>query len=184
MLEFFRCCPVRSKFLNWSFDRLGTNRQSFSGACGLLSFLHPLCERISDAPTYFTHRHHVAHNPPAPPSARGWTTGSAINLSRWVQGLIPPPACTIIFSLPCTHKPNRDRDSSGSRLPVRGGVGAQLRRPHSSTRVGIELSPPCNAPRIRVAHLTLLLVDESAPVRRPYTLEGERCRVRSRERHF
>ena len=32
--------------------------------------------------------------------------------------------------------------SSGStrmeaRLPVRGGVGAQLRRPHSSTRVGI-----------------------------------------------
>ena len=27
--------------------------------------------------------------------------------------------------------------STYARLPVRGGVGAQLRRPHSSTRVGI-----------------------------------------------
>ena len=73
MLAFFRCCSVRSKFLNWSFDRLGTNRQSFSR--GLVACF-PSC--IPCASVFLTHlltlptaTTLLTTPPPPPPPAAG-----------------------------------------------------------------------------------------------------------------
>ena len=51
--------------------------------------------------------------------------GRKLGMGEQVPINLPNPAIAIFSCMPpCTHKPNRDRDSSGSRLPVpRGGRG-------------------------------------------------------------
>ena len=70
-----------------------------------------------------------------------------------VRGLtLPPPpdfpAKPDTLVIPFFQSRSRVSTRTGTRLPVPSGVGDQAlqpRRPHSSTRVGIKLSPPCSA---------------------------------------
>ena len=93
----------------------------------MLSFLLPLCERLSDAPTYITHRHHVAHTPPAPPRPR---------LDHWIGDQIEQvgarldPSPAPLFSLfPAPTSPTEIEIQVGQdyQCPVVSGPNSDAR---------------------------------------------------------